>query len=180
MSRKSKCSGEALPVMRLVVEKKHCARVDGEAISTPASVAAFVNKHYGCAAQEVFLALHLNSANQVISVQEVGLGGVGQTAVDPKTLFGGALTSGAAAMIVVHNHPSGNPEPGREDIALTRVLVDGATLLSLRVLDHIVVGRGGQYTSFVERGIMPQPRVPAFSGLGDEAPEYQVFPRRPR
>lgn len=169
MTRRT-CAGGTIPEVRLAFEKKACIKSNGEQLRTPGEIADFVGRHWSCKPQEYFLALYFDSRNVAMAVHEVSMGGIGQTAVDPKVLFGGALSCGSVAMVIAHNHPSGNAEPSEQDIQLTRQLVRAADALSYRILDHIVVGRGGAYTSFImERGLMPRPQ------LGDEEIEY---PRR--
>lgn len=163
------CAG-GVPIVQLAFEKKGCAR-GGEKVTTPSAVVALINRHYGCKPQEVFLSLAISSANEVVSIQEVGLGGVSQAAVDPKILFGGALAAAAPALIVAHNHPSGNAEPSAQDDALTQQLVRGAELLSIRILDHFIIGKGGAYFSYVEHGRMPGVRL---AGYGDESATYET------
>src|SRR5574343_609350 len=91
-------------------------------------------------AQERFVALLLDQRSKLLSVATVAEGGFSECPVDPKAIFAAALLSGATALILAHNHPSGDPTPSAPDLALTRRLVDGGTLLCIRVLDHIVIG----------------------------------------
>jgi DNA repair protein RadC len=77
----------------------------------------------------------------------------GASLVHPREVLGPALREGAAALILVHNHPSGDPTPSREDLRLTRQLADGARLLDLRLHDHIIIGNGTeQWVSLAQRG----------------------------
>lgn len=149
------CKGDAIPMVRLALERRACLRRRGRAMRTPEDIASFINETWGCRPQEYFVAVYLNSASEVIAVHEVAMGGIAQTAVDPKVLFGGALAAGAVAMVVAHTHPSGQPEPSADDEALTRMLVQGARFLTIRVLDHLIVARGGRFYSFQAAGRMP-------------------------
>ena len=181
MAKRSSCSADALPLVRLTFEKDRCMRRGTEKLSSPLGVAEFVSKHYGCRPQEVFLTIALTASSEPIAVHEVSIGGVAQAAVDPKMVFAGALLAGATALILIHNHPSGNAEPSAEDVSLTRQLVTAGQYLGIRVLDHVVIGRGQPlaYTSFVQRGLMP---TATMGGFGDEeqAPygERKWRPRR--
>jgi DNA repair protein RadC len=74
--------------------------------------------------------------------------------VDPREVFAVALAARATAVVLAHNHPSGDPEPSSLDVALTAQLVEGGRLLGVKVLDHLVVGESG-FVSFLERGLMP-------------------------
>ncbi len=174
MSRRLTCSGGKIPAVQLAFEKRVCLRTSGPVLGNPADIVAFVKEHYGCKPQEVFLSLDFNARNELLSVHEVTLGGVDQAMVDPKVLFSGALLSGASAIVLVHNHPSGNPEPSQMDIALTQQLVQAARPLAIRILDHLVIGRGDTgYTSFAMKGLMPR----ALGGVDPEdsldgSPDY--------
>lgn len=102
--------------------------------------------------KEYFFALHLDGKNRIICVDEVSVGSLNQSVVHPREVFKTALVSSAAALIILHNHPSGDPTPSREDIEITRRLKDAGEILGVRLLDHIVIG--DTYCSFVERGLI--------------------------
>jgi DNA repair protein RadC len=74
--------------------------------------------------------------------------------VDPREVFAAALASRATAIVLAHNHPSGDPEPSIQDMGLTRQLIAASQLLNIKVLDHVVVG-DGRYVSMMERGLLP-------------------------
>ena len=79
--------------------------------------------------------------------------GVHQVVVHPREVLGPALREGASSLILIHSHPSGDPTPSREDLRLTRQLVEAAQLLDLRIQDHIIVGNGtDRWVSFAQRG----------------------------
>jgi DNA repair protein RadC len=100
-----------------------------------------------------FILLALDTQNQVRGYKVTASGGVNQTIVDPRTLFHDALLLGAAAIILCHNHPSGEPEPSNDDLAITRQLSLGGQILGIRVHDHIILG-DGRLVSLAERGQM--------------------------
>jgi len=102
---------------------------------------------------EEFWVIHLNKANVIIKHAVISKGGVSASVVDAHEVFRMAILDRAASIILMHNHPSGNPEPSREDIALTRAIADAGAVLQLPVYDHIIVA-GSQYTSFKERRLM--------------------------
>jgi len=112
-------------------------------------------------AREHFVAFMLNAKNKLVAFHRVSTGTLSGTLVAPREVFGPALrTMGVASLILVHNHPSGDPEPSREDVLLTRQLVDAGRLLDVRVLDHIIIGRfdptagTAAWASFAERGLL--------------------------
>ncbi|MBX7258532.1 MAG: DNA repair protein RadC [Candidatus Hydrogenedentes bacterium] len=103
--------------------------------------------------REEFKALLLNSKNEVLKIVDVSTGGLDATAVLPRDVFRQAVRDGAVGMIVCHNHPSGDPEPSRDDVTITRRLSDASNVLGIKLLDHVVFG-DGRFVSFKERGLM--------------------------
>lgn len=102
--------------------------------------------------KEYFFSIHLDGKNRINCVDEVSVGSLNQSIVHPRELFKTALLSSAAAIILVHNHPSGDPTPSREDIDITRRMKEAGEILGVKLLDHIIVG--SSYLSFVERGLL--------------------------
>ncbi|MFZ9943953.1 MAG: RadC family protein [Bacteroidia bacterium] len=100
---------------------------------------------------EEFWVLLLNRANQVIERHQVSKGGVAGTVVDPKLIFKKALEVTASALVLCHNHPSGNRSPSEADIHLTKKIADAARLMDMQVIDHIIVAGDGYY-SFSDEG----------------------------
>ena len=92
--------------------------------------------------QEKFVALYLTTKNTIISVRTVHVGTLNSAPVGPREIFREAVRENAAALIVAHNHPSGDPKPSPEDIAITRKLKEVGQILDIPLLDHIVVGHG--------------------------------------
>ena len=105
--------------------------------------------------REHFLVLLLNAQNRLLLVHTVSLGTQSAALVHPREVFGPALREGAASILLAHNHPSGDPTPSREDLALTRQLVDAGKLLNIPVHDHLVVGSGTwRWVSLAQRGAL--------------------------
>jgi len=102
---------------------------------------------------EEFKILLLNRRNRVLGVVNISQGGLSSAIADPKVIFATALKSCASGIILAHNHPSGEIDPSREDIALTNKLKAGAELLDLKILDHLIITRGNYY-SFADEGIL--------------------------
>ena len=92
--------------------------------------------------EEHFWVLLLNAQNHYLMHTEVSVGTQSAALVHPREVLGPAVREGASALILVHNHPSGDPTPSREDFRLTRQLREGAQLLDLRLHDHIIIGNG--------------------------------------
>lgn len=103
--------------------------------------------------KEVFIALLLDSKNRVLREVRISEGSLNASIVHPREVFAPVVRESAAAVLFVHNHPSGDPTPSREDMELTRRLREAGELMGVRVLDHIIIG-SGQYVSFVDRGLM--------------------------
>ena len=101
--------------------------------------------------REHFRVLLLNTRHQVLRVATVSVGGLSSAPVHPREVFKEAIRHGAAAIIVVHNHPSGDPTPSHDDKQVTDQLSAAGTLVGIPVLDHIIIG-DGQYTSLRELG----------------------------
>ncbi len=103
--------------------------------------------------KEHFMALLLDGKNRVIREVQISEGCLNQSIVHPREVFNPAVHDSAAAIVLVHTHPTGDPTPSREDLEITRRLRDAGDLMGVRVLDHIIIG-DGRYTSFADRGMM--------------------------
>ncbi|AKG68964.1 MULTISPECIES: RadC family protein [Serratia] len=101
--------------------------------------------------REVFLVLFLDNQHRVIRHQEMFAGTINSVVVHPREIVRAALKANAAALILAHNHPSGKAEPSHADRLITEQVVNACQLLEIRVLDHLVIGRG-ECVSFAERG----------------------------
>ena len=105
--------------------------------------------------KEVFKVVYLNSQNQIIDTVDLSAGTVNSSSVSPREVVEGAIKNNAAALIFVHNHPFGNPEPSTSDKGLTRELVYAGRIMQLKVLDHIVIG-DNRYYSFAGEGLIEE------------------------
>jgi DNA repair protein RadC len=125
---------------------------DRPAIHSPGDAANLVLYEMGALEQEELWVLLLDTRNRVISRKPVYQGSLNSSQVRVGELFRHAIRSNAASIIVIHNHPSGDPTPSPEDIAITRAIVSAGKLLDIDVLDHLVIGLG-KYVSLKERGL---------------------------
>jgi DNA repair protein RadC len=125
--------------------------VPGEKLQSPEQVSAHFSARMRRYRQEVFVVLLLDSRHRLIGEVEVSRGSLNQSLVHPREVFAPALRESAAAILVLHNHPSGDPQPSREDHEVTRRLVRAGEILGIRVVDHLVIG-GEQFTSFARTG----------------------------
>ncbi|MGQ9823686.1 MAG: RadC family protein [Desulfotomaculales bacterium] len=122
-------------------------------IKTPADAAGLVMEEMRHLDREHFRALLLNAKNQVIGQEVISIGTLNSSAVHPRELFKSAIKRSAAAVILVHNHPSGDPSPSREDVDVTRRLVEVGRLIGIEVLDHLVIG-DNKFSSLKEKGLL--------------------------
>jgi len=103
--------------------------------------------------QEVFLVILLNSANKIIREITITKGLLNSSLTHPREVFRHAIVEHAASVILMHNHPSGNPEPSQEDIAITKQIVEASKVVGIPVHDHIIIA-GSQFTSLAQRGLI--------------------------
>jgi len=126
-----------------------------DVLASPAAVRTFLRLLMAALEYEVFVVLFLDMQNRVIASEEMFRGTLTQTSVYPREVVKRALTLNAAAVILAHNHPSGNVEPSRADEVLTQTLRASLALIDVRVLDHfIVAGNGNSILSMAERGLL--------------------------
>ncbi|HEY9100141.1 MAG TPA: DNA repair protein RadC [Thiobacillus sp.] len=124
-----------------------------EALTSPQVVRDFLRVKLGALEHEVFAVIHLDAQNRVIDYVEMFRGTVSQTSVYPREVVKEALARNSAALLLVHNHPSGVAEPSRADELLTQTLKSALALVDVRVLDHLIVA-GSAILSFAERGLL--------------------------
>lgn len=103
--------------------------------------------------KEKFIVVCLNSSNQIIKNDIISVGSLNSSIVHPREVFKTAIDNCSANIFLIHNHPSGNLEPSREDIAITKRLVEAGNIIDIKVLDHLIVSKDG-FTSFVQRRII--------------------------
>jgi DNA repair protein RadC len=123
-------------------------------LNNPRAVFEYLSARYSRLDREKFLVILLNAKNRLIDVEPVSNGTLTSTLVHPREVFKFAIRRSAHAIILAHNHPSGDPSPSREDRELTRRLIDAGKVIGIEVLDHIVIGDDGRYVSFRERGLV--------------------------
>lgn len=103
--------------------------------------------------KENFYVVCLSSSNKILRSEKISIGSLNASLVHPREIFKVAIENSSASIICIHNHPSGNPEPSNEDIAITKKLVEAGKLLEIPLFDHLIIA-GNNYTSFVERRLM--------------------------
>ena len=121
-------------------------------INSPADAAALVQYEMSALEQEHLRVMLLDRRNRVLETVEVYKGSVNSSQVRVGEIFKEAIRKNASAVIVIHNHPSGDPTPSPDDVAVTRAIVQAGKLLDMEVLDHLVIGQG-KWVSLKERGL---------------------------
>jgi len=122
-------------------------------IRCPEDVAALVMEDLRGLDREYFLTLLLNTKNQVLARETISIGTLSSSVVHPRELFKVAIRRNAASVILLHNHPSGDPTPSREDIALTKRLTEAGGIIGIDVLDHIIIG-DNKFISLKSKGLI--------------------------
>ena len=128
-------------------------RTPSAAFRTPESSARYLLPRYGARPVETFGLLALDVRHRLKHEAVVSVGCLTSSLVHPREVFKEAVSARAAALILFHNHPSGDPEPSAEDVSITRRLVSAGTLLGIEVLDHVILG-AGRFVSLKERGVL--------------------------
>jgi DNA repair protein RadC len=121
-------------------------RAPGTVLRTSADVARALRPLFDGIDREKFIVLLLNAKHIPIGVNTVSVGSLTASIVSPREVFKPAIVGNAAAVLLAHNHPSGDPAPSPEDIELTKRLRDAGELLGIRVLDHVILGDGRHYS----------------------------------
>nr|WP_207707616.1 JAB domain-containing protein [Desulfofundulus thermobenzoicus] len=141
-------------IVSLKMVRESSVTYDARRINGPESVVALVRDFLEDADREKCLAVYLNTKNEPNAIHVVSVGTLNSSPVHPREVFKAALLCNAAAVILVHNHPSGDPTPSREDMGLTKKLAEVGELLGIELLDHVVVGRDGEFVSLKGRGLL--------------------------
>ena len=136
----------ALEIGRRIASAKPIEKIH---LSCPQDVAEFLMPRLRYAAKEQFVVILLNNKNKVIGTEVVSEGSLSSSIVHPREVFAPAILHHAAAIMVAHNHPSGDPKPSIEDEEVTRQLLRSGKVLGIPMIDHVIIGDGNYY-SFLE------------------------------
>ena len=117
-------------------------------------VASLVNKYIGTPDREVCVILALKVGMEIIGINTLSIGALDFANVHPREVFKFAILANASSIILVHNHPSGNTHASENDIALTKRLKEAGDLMLIKLLDHVIVGHDGRYTSMAAEGYL--------------------------
>ncbi|WP_235879533.1 RadC family protein [Robertmurraya siralis] len=122
-------------------------------IRSPEDGANYVMNDMRFLAQEHFVCLYLNTKNQVLHKKTIFIGSLNASIVHPREVFKEALRRSSASVICLHNHPSGDPTPSREDIEVTKRLVEAGKIIGIEILDHLIIGEN-KFVSLKEKGYL--------------------------
>lgn len=122
-------------------------------VNSPQDIAHLVMEEMRFLDREHFRIVSLSTKNHVLGISSISIGSLNSSLVHPRECFKEAIRRNSNAIILLHNHPSGDPTPSREDIDVTRRLADGGQILGIEVLDHVIIG-DNRYISLKERGIL--------------------------
>ena len=122
-------------------------------ISSPNDAAVVMMEEMRYYKKEYFKIILLDTKNNILKVSEISVGSLNSSIVHPREVFAEAIVNSSSSIILVHNHPSGEPEPSNEDIALTNRLAECGKIIGIKIIDHIIIGDGIFY-SFKEEGLI--------------------------
>lgn len=122
-------------------------------ITSPSSIAKIYMEEMRYFRQEHFKVVYLDTKNNIMGNRDITIGTINSTIVHPREVFTDAVKSSSTSIIVLHNHPSGDPSPSIEDIEVTKRLLEAGKILGIYLLDHIVIG-DGEYISLKEKGLI--------------------------
>lgn len=148
---KATCIIAALDLSRRIREKEGRPIESFTRFTSAGQVFEHLNHEFRDRHKEQFMALLLDGKNRIITRAQISEGSLNQSIVHPREVFNAAVRQSAAAMILLHNHPTGDPTPSPEDLEVTRRLCEAGQLMGIRVLDHIIIGENDFY-SFAEHG----------------------------
>ena len=145
-------SGVPIYTTRLVRERTFTFPTRDQ-VRSPADAAAVLAEYFADRDREEVVVVFLDTAQTIFGLHVASVGGLAASIVEPRQVFKAAVLANAAAILVAHQHPSGNPEPSREDVAVTRQLVEAGKVMGIPVHDHLIITDHG-HTSLAERGLM--------------------------
>jgi DNA repair protein RadC len=126
----------------------------GDTFTNSSQIHEHFGKRLGNAFQEMFFTLVLDNKHRIISEQLISIGTINRSIVHPREVFVTAIEQRAAAIILVHNHPSGDPKPSSQDIEITKRLVEVGNIVGIKAIDHVIIGQN-TFFSFVDEDLMP-------------------------
>jgi DNA repair protein RadC len=152
-TKQEKCA--AIPIYRVSLVRESRLHCYNKQIRSSADASTLLHTYLADVDREHFVVLMLDQKNKVIGIHTVSIGSLTASVVHPREVFKPAILSNAAAIILAHNHPSGQTQPSQEDRVLTVRLVTAGKLLGISILDHVIIGDGtSAYFSFADEGLL--------------------------
>jgi len=127
-------------------------KINHQQITSPADVANYMMPKMRFLNKEHFIAILLNTKNNVISTETISIGTINSSIVHPREVFNAAIRKCASSIVAIHNHPSGDPTPSQEDVAITQRLYEAGKLVGIQLVDHVVIG-DNRYVSLKEKNL---------------------------
>lgn len=147
---------EYIPVYTVFLRRSDVLPVrERPVIRSPVDVSHVMADYLRGTDREHFVILMLDTKNAVIGINTVSIGILDLALVHPREVYKPAILANAASIVLAHNHPSGDPTPSPEDRIITERLTEAGKILGIDVLDHVVIGAAGKFTSLKERGLIP-------------------------
>ena len=143
-----------IPIYRVTLVREGKMPTYESRIRSSASAYSVLQEYLDGVDREHFVVMLLDQKNQVIGINTVSIGSLTASVVHPREVYKPLILSNAAAVILGHNHPSGDPQPSHEDRAITQRLKEAGALLGINVLDHLVIGAEGRYFSFADENLL--------------------------
>lgn len=148
-----------VPVVRVALVRDGTIRANARSIGGPEDAAAVLRELIGDRDRETFAVLMLDTKHRVIAAHIASIGGLDRSLADPREVFRAAIIAGAKAVVLGHNHPSGDLEPSPADLKITWMLAKAGDLLGIPVVDHLIVGME-RYVSLAGRGVLDGAKRP--------------------
>ncbi len=142
-----------IPIYRVALVRDSSQPTTTQQILQPADAHEILATYLAGADRENLVVLMMDTKHKVIGINTVGVGTLSGTLIHPREVFKPAILANAAAIIMAHNHPSGDPEPSPEDISVTKQIAEAGKVLCISVLDHIIVG-DERFYSFQDHGLL--------------------------
>jgi len=153
--RREDAMKKRLNVVRIQMVRESEIEYEAKRITQSEQAATAFRALVGDPDQEICCVLMLDGKNRIVSIHQVSQGSLNQSVVHPREVFKAAILSNAAAVVLAHNHPSGDSAPSREDIEITKRLKEAGEILGIKVLDHVIVDTcSGQHCSLANQGII--------------------------
>jgi DNA repair protein RadC len=139
-----------IPIYQVKLVRDGSQKAERKKVSHPAVAAEVLREYLDGVDREHFVALLLDTQNQIIGIHTVTVGTLDASLIHPREIYKAAILANAASVVLAHNHPSGDPTPSAEDRAVTRQIRSAGKTIGIEVLDHIIVGDSPRFYSFLE------------------------------